>query len=243
MVMKMPKRNSEQPSDFISQETMEKALDKVSSMVKAIAKKLNISEKEYENQLADFFSMFDVSGFEKILDILERDYGYERRSDEFYHSAKYYDRVRSEFLENFTDRERMYITSQVFNVFMEEHADKLGALAVFQKRLEVAMMNYALSSERDESALKEGVQKAADMLISHYSSVKIEPTILDYIRAVAFAFVGVIVGILTLPGVIFSSNYRSQLQQTFFSFPQTLTGETLIQGEIENSRFAAELTM
>ncbi|MCH9755961.1 MAG: hypothetical protein K0U37_02055 [Gammaproteobacteria bacterium] len=79
----------------------------------------------------------------------------------------------------------------------------------------ITVYAYSEHSPEDLAAFKKTIEAATDACIQHYQT-KVEPGILDYIKAVGLALIGAIIGLATFPGLV-SSDYRGWLGQTFFS--------------------------
>ena len=88
-------------------------------------------------------------------------------------------------------------------------------------------------SKKNIDTFKKEVQKAKDECISKYKKIG-QSTLRDYIKATVLVLVGLLVGLLTSPGLVFES-HRSWMKNRFFSGLETKQSRALQESDLELS--------
>jgi hypothetical protein len=105
----------------------------------------------------------------------------------------------------------------VDEAFLKDNKKDFNPLFLFYFKIKCAIDRYA-ESNFDEASLEvltEAIESATKACVKKYEKC-VDPSVLDYLKAAALALSGVLLGILTCPGLIVS-RYRNWLKDTFFS--------------------------
>lgn len=194
----------------------EAALKKMGETLERIADKLKCSKDELRKKSQEAIDLFRKKENEMCRSVIETQYGFSKASDE---SNDAYDARIKLKVDALSEKKEEALMRAVESFFLNEYKKDLDVLVIFSRRLLIALDAYKsetdITSRTAKETFKQAVQDAVDACVAHYQKT-VEPSVLDYIKAAGLALVGTLIGILTFPGLVFST-YREQLSVTFFS--------------------------
>ena len=194
----------------------EAAFEKMRAAQARIADKLKRSTDELQEKSQEWTDLFEAKLNEIYVSVIEEQYGFSKDSDESDDAYSARINLKGEAL---SEKKHEALMRVVESRFLNEYKKDLDVLVIFNRRLVCAIYAYSsetdITSETAKETFKQAVQDAVDACVAHYQKT-VEPSVLDYIKAAGLALVGTLIGILTFPGLVFST-YREQLSVTFFS--------------------------
>ncbi|MCH9756430.1 MAG: hypothetical protein K0U37_04465 [Gammaproteobacteria bacterium] len=206
------------PAEESVREAEESAMlmrEEVQKTIKVILKKLDIPESQFDKQRESAFDLFRKKEGKLMFLIMKEENAFLNLKGE----SEMLSTPRTQLkFDMFSERQKAIMKSKTSMRFLDECKEDLDALVVFDARLTCAIgayLNIAPIDQKQET-FRKAIKEATDECVARYQK-EVAPDILDYIKAVCLALVGVLVSIVTLPVVFASSHYRSQLKATFFT--------------------------
>ncbi|MCH9756429.1 MAG: hypothetical protein K0U37_04460 [Gammaproteobacteria bacterium] len=181
-----------------------------------LLKKLCIPKSQFNQQHQSAHTLFHNNKAEYLFSTMKAEYGLLKIKGET--EALYRSRMEFKFA-MLPGTQSDVIEAKKLIRFLDEHKKNLDALIVFKGRLESAFQLYVnedAPTKKTQEAFRKAVEEATDECVGRYQK-EVAPGILDYIKAACLALVGVLIGIVTFPVVLASSNYRNYLKNTFFA--------------------------
>ncbi|MDF1646741.1 MAG: hypothetical protein P1U61_07180 [Legionellaceae bacterium] len=134
---------------------------------------------------------------------------------------------------SYVDQEHLFC--KVETSICDEHGEQFAPLDLLELRINIAAYVYAYSDyeSEDSARFKASIESAMDNCIAHYKT-KVDPGLLDYLKAAFLALSGVLVGmVLFVPAVLVTPvknvlpAYRHWIGNTFFAgvSPQYIDSE------------------